>query len=350
MGKKLKNTKQGLNSSLNLKQGKSKNMKKEKSKLLEVKSTLKDILYNQKEDKKDTISKENYNNNNEGIKYSNKDYITETFNSRIIHMLIIYINKNKEKLKLYKYDTEPNFINKFINLIKELCLNEIEVAYLTLLLDKFDWKFDGINNHWIYFYILGIYTKEKVTSEDVSVNLLESKEEVNKKYLAFVNDPKFEDYIKEGIKTQEINQRFKELTKPINTYCRKNFVNYNSIADKIIKMSQPYGEESNANQLIKEKIMEENEKYINKNNEEDIFEKVISQDGQNKISTFSMNKKNNDFENKRFGSILADKNTFNNNNMFFNNLNLKREGSDLSLIKPSSHNSLNFAFHSDNNF
>ena len=115
-------------------------------------------------------------------------------------------------------------------------------------------------------------------------------------------------------------------------------------------MSQPYGEESNANQLIKEKIMEENEKYINKNNEEDIFEKVISQDGQNKISTFSMNKKNNDFENKRFGSILADKNTFNNNNMFFNNLNLKREGSDLSLIKQSSHNSLNFAFHSDNNF
>ena len=208
MGKKLKNSKQALDSSLNLKQGKSKNMKKERSKLLEVKSTLKDILYNKK-DKKEAISKKNYNDNMEK-NYLYTDYITETFNSRIIHMLILYLNKNKEKLKLYKYDTEPNFINKFINLIKELCLNEIEVAYLTLLLDKFDWKFDGINNHWIYFYILGIYTKEKVTSEDVSVNLLESKEEVNKKYLDFVNDPKFEDYIKEGIKTQEINQRFKE--------------------------------------------------------------------------------------------------------------------------------------------
>ena len=264
-------------------------------------------------------------------------------------MLIVYINKNKEKLKLYKYDTEPNFINKFINLIKELCLNEIEVAYLTLLLEKFDWKFDGINNHWIYFYILGIYTKQIVTSEDVSVNLLESKEEVNKKYLDFVNDPKFEDFEREGIKTQEINQRFKELTKPINTFCRKNFVNYNSIADKIIKMSQPYGEESNANQLIKEKILEENEKLINKNNEENIFEKYIPQVGQNNIFTISMNNRN-AFKNGRLKSIIADKNTFNNNNNIYNNLNLpKIGGSDLSLIKQSSHNSLNSAFHSDNN-
>ena len=347
MGKKLKNSKQPLDSSLNLKQGKSKNMKKERSKLLEVKSTLKDILYNKK-DKKEAISKKNYNDNMEK-NYLYTDYITETFNSRIIHMLILYLNKNKEKLKLYKYDTEPNFINKFINLIKELCLNEIEVAYLTLLLDKFDWKFDGINNHWIYFYILGIYTKQIVTSEEESVYFLKLKPEVNAKYLDFVNDPKFEDFEREGIKTQEVNQRFKELTKPINTYCRKNFVNYNSIADKIIKMSQPYGEESNANQLIKEKILEENEKYINKINEENIFEKYIPQVGQNNIFTISMNNRN-DFKNGRLKSIIADKNTFNNNNNIYNNLNLpKIGGSDLSLIKQSSHNSLNSAFHSDNN-
>ena len=102
-------------------------------------------------------------------------------------MLIVYINKNKEKLKLYKYDTEPNFINKFINLIKELCLNEIEVAYLTLLLDKFDWKFDGINNHWIYLYILGIYTKQIVTSEEESVYFLQLKPEINEALTKEIN-------------------------------------------------------------------------------------------------------------------------------------------------------------------
>ena len=318
-------------------------MKKERSKLIEVKSTLKDILYSQK-DKKESISKENYNNNNEGIKYSNKDYITETFNSRIIHMLILYLNKNKEKLKLYKYDTEPNFINKFINLIKELCLNEIEVAYLTLLLDKFDWKFDGINNHWIYFYILGIYTKQIVTSEDDSVNLLESKPEVKDKYYVVVNDSIFNDFEREGIKTQEINQRFKELTKPINTFCRKNFVNYNSIADKIIKMSQPYGEESNANQLIKEKILEENNKNINEINEED---KVPNNFDDNYLAILRLNPRDvRKFAEKKNMSIIADKNTYNNNI-----LNLPRIGnSDLSLIKERSDNSLNSAFHSDNNF
>ena len=345
MGKKLKNTKQGLNSSLNLKQGKSKNMKKEKSKLLEVKSTLKDILYNQKEDKKDTKSKENYNNNNEGIKYSNKDYITETFNSRIIHMLIVYINKNKEKLKLYKYDTEPNFINKFINLIKELCLNEIEVAYLTLLLDKFDWKFDGINNHWIYFYAFGIYTKKKVTSEHASNYFLESKpKEVQEKYIKLVNDEKFENFEREGIKIQEINQRFKELTKPINTFCRKNFVNYNSISDKIIKMSQPYGEESYANQLIKEKILEENKNNVNeineenKNNIDEILEenKLLKNNSQSGISfpgSFYRRKNIIAPNDPKFMSIYAVKNIFDNNNINGNLDSSKIGGTDLGFFK-----------------
>ena len=48
MGKKLKNSKQPLDSSLNLKQGKSKQMKKRKNKFLEVKIALKAILYDKK--------------------------------------------------------------------------------------------------------------------------------------------------------------------------------------------------------------------------------------------------------------------------------------------------------------
>ena len=334
MGKKLKNSKQPLDSSLNLKQGKSKQMKKGKHKFLEVKSTLKDILYAKK------ISTSNENN----IEKKYSDYYSEIFNSRIVHMLIVYLNKNKEKLKSYYYDTEPNFINKFINLIKELYLNEIELAYLTLLLDKLDWKFDNINNHWIYFYCLGIYTKKNVKSEFESDELLESKKEAKDNYTYLVNETKFEDFEKEGISTQEINQRFKELTKPINTFCRKNFVNYNSIADKIIKMSQPYGEESNANQLIKEKILEENNKNINEINEED---KVPNNFDDNYLAILSLNPRDvRKFAEKKNMSIIADKNTYNNNI-----LNLPRIGnSDLSLIKERSDNSLNSAFHSDNNF
>ena len=79
-----------------------------------------------------------------------------------------------------------------------------------------------------------------MTSEQASNYFLESKQkEVQEKYIKLVNDEKFENFEREGIKIQEINQRFKELTKPINTFCRKNFVNYNSISDKIIKMNEP---------------------------------------------------------------------------------------------------------------
>ena len=65
---------------------------------------------------------------------------------------------------------------------------------MTLLLDKLDWKFDNINNHWIYFYCLGIYTKKNVKSEFESDELLESKKEAKDNYTYLVNETKFEDF------------------------------------------------------------------------------------------------------------------------------------------------------------
>ena len=190
MTKKLKALKQTSSSSLNLRPGKSKLKNKKRSKILAVKATLKTLLST----KKPSVSDEIYNEK----KYS--DYFTEIFNSKIIYMIIVYINKNKEKLKNYKYDKEPNFINKFINLIKELCLNEIEVSYLTLLLDKLGWNFENIN-HWIYFYSLGVYTKQMVTNDYESDELLELKEEIKDKYYPeIVNHSKFEEFERKGIK------------------------------------------------------------------------------------------------------------------------------------------------------
>ena len=39
---------------------------------------------------------------------------------------------------------------------------------------------------------------------------------------------------------KEINKRFIYLSKPINSYYRKNYVNINGIVDNIVKLSQPY--------------------------------------------------------------------------------------------------------------
>ena len=342
MTKKLKDAKKPQNSSLDLKPGKSK-LKKRKQKINAVKATLKSLLVI----KKPVASKEIYNDK----KYS--DYFTEIFNSKIIHMFIVYINKNKEKLKVNEYDKEPNFINKFITLIKELCLNEIEVAYLTLLLDKLGWKFEGINP-WYYFYSLGVYTKKNLTNEYESDELLELKAEVKDKYYPYlVNHSKFEQMEKYGIKTQEINQRFKELTKPINSFCRKNFINYSSIADKIIRLSQPYGEESNANQLFQEKAKEEENNNINDLNEGDILAGNILGDNYQdilnsnnaKVAILSINPNDvNKFNRNKNLSIIADKKNY------APDLNLLNIGSGLSLIKQRSDNSFNSDFRSANNF
>ena len=140
------------------KTGKNLNQAKKRNQINSVLSLLKDVLYSRKSDINPT----------EHILKAYSDYITETFNSTIIHMFIVYLMKNKENLKKCKYDEEPNFINKFVILIKELHLNEIEVAFLTLLLDKVGWKLDNYE-HWMYFYCLGIYSKKKLL---VNMNLM----------------------------------------------------------------------------------------------------------------------------------------------------------------------------------
>ena len=60
----------------------------------------------------------------------------EEFNPTIVNMLIIFINKKLPKA----YQNESNFINKFINLIKKLLLNEIELSCFTILIDEISTK------------------------------------------------------------------------------------------------------------------------------------------------------------------------------------------------------------------
>ena len=294
---------------------------------------LKDQLHSRKSDINDREYK---------IK-SYSDYITETFNSTIIHMLIAYIMKNKEKLNKYKYDREPNFINKFVILIKELHLNEIEVAFLTLLLDKVGWKLDNYE-HWMYFYCLGIYSKKKVTGEYESDELLKKHEFAEEKYLEFVNGTEYDKIDTEGISNKELNERFMELTKPINSYCRKNFINYSGIADKIIRLSQPYGEESNGNKLFEENNEEE------KNNINNNDDKKIEFYGSFKANNNISNINNNNIDINRINNLgslnpYTGRNSINiylpgqfGNNR--NDLNLFSHRSHLSLHKGNSNNSL----------
>ena len=227
-----------------------KSLKKTIKNELYFQSSYKDIdkQKNEKDEFFPIISKEE-----EDKIYNNKytQYISEEFNVKIVSMMIIYINTNK--YFPIKYQNESDFIFKLINLLKHLLMNEFEISYFTILLDKIGWSWHNME-HWTYFCILGIYTKKLCGKEDDSSLLINIISRNNPEFMDYYTNLICDDEIMD--KTQEneisikiVNDRFKKLNRPINSYCRKNFINYNGIVDKIVKLSQPYGNESNGSQL-----------------------------------------------------------------------------------------------------
>ena len=241
-----------------------------------LKKEIKNELYNQYSNKE--IDKQKIKNDalfpliskeEEDIIYNNKytNYISEEFNSSIVNMIIIYINKNK--YFPLRYQNESKFINKLINMLKHLLMNQFEIAYFTILLDKIGWSWKNVE-HWTYFCILGIYTKllcGKEYDSSLLMNIISrNSPEFTDYYTNFICDEETMDKINEKeINIRIINERFRLLNRPINTYCRKNYINYNGIVDKIVKLSQPYGDESNGNQLKSNEQFNSNNGIIDKN-------------------------------------------------------------------------------------
>ena len=148
-------------------------------------------------------------------------------------------------------------------------MNEFEISYFTILLDRIGWKWQNVE-HWTYFCILGIYTKllcGKEYDSSLLMNIISrNSPEFTDYYTNFICDEETMDKINENvINIRLINERFKLLNKPINTYCRNNYINYNGIVDKIVKLSQPYGDESNGNQLKSNEQFNSNNGIIDKN-------------------------------------------------------------------------------------
>ena len=188
-------------------------------------------------------------------------YILKEFNSTIVNMIISYINY-KSFPKQYK--NQPNFIYKIINILKHFFMNEIEIACFTLLLDKIGWnnkKFE----QWLYFKILGILSKNLCGNENDLYLLMyffsRNNPEFTDIYSAFMNDKDIISKINEDeISIKQINKRFILLTKPINTYCQKNFINIEGLLDEIVKTSQTYLKGKSKHKLHKKIIKQDTAK------------------------------------------------------------------------------------------
>ena len=152
-----------------------------------------------------------------------------------------------------------------INLLKHLLMNEFEIAFFTILLDKLGWIYQNME-HWTYFCLLGIYTKKLADNEDESSLLIDLISRDNPYFMDLYINWICDDNIMKKIEENEIsvlliNERYKELTAQTNYFCQKNFINFNGIVDKIIKLSQPYGNENNGSKIdFNEKLFWNNER------------------------------------------------------------------------------------------
>ena len=244
------------------------------------------------------------------IKYTK--YMSEEFNSRIVNMFIIYIKSNKSFP--VGYQKEPNFINKFINLIKRLLMNELELSFFTILLDKMGWSYPEMD-HWIYFCILGIFSKKLLGNEEESallIDILSNKNTDLLTYYTTINEEEvIKNYEENSISIKKTNERFRQLTRPINSYCRHNFIYYNGVVDKIVKWSQPYGAESNGNQLNNDEFNLNNNNELNNDLPSFKEGKIIENLNNDNCKNFMINNNNNSI----YYNPLNPMNSYFNNNL-----------------------------------
>ena len=266
-------------------------------------------------------------------------YTMHEFNPKIVDMIIVYYNQNKSFPKLAK--SEPNFIYKLINILKNLLMNELEVAYFTVLLDKIEYNSINIEQ-WIFLTFVGITAKKLCgTSKDLMLIIyyFSSKDEkFIEKYSSFLDDEKHvSSIISNKISLKQINKRFKYLTKPINKYCQKNYINTNGIVDKIVKKCQPYN--INENGSTNDRINKKNTtKKYNKKNKSELNKFIVTKpcklfQFENYIDMINNNTQIN------LEGISEIENNINNNLDIFENKNIY--DSDFNLSKLDSISSLN---------
>ena len=232
------------------------------------------------------------------LKEQEKYFNNGILNSNIILMLNNYINTSETIPNNLKYKRE--FKEKFLNIIKTLLMNEIELASMTIVIDKIGWG--NINQEiWMNLYYIGLQIKELISSDN-SAKIIKDKCERNfiTNYNKWRNSPNikkiFED--KEVYSLINVNERMKKLNiKHINI--KREIINYNKIVNEI-----------DSNIIKKDKIINENnENNINDNNNEN----NINSNNNEVIVNDNNNENNINYNNNEYN--------INNNNNNENNIN-----------------------------
>ena len=206
--------------------------------------------------------------------YSNryKEYI----NQEISILCTVFINRLINESTTLPLEIKNTFnIHKILmEIVKQLFMNEYEIALFSLFLDLFGWVKNGIKLETNCFFI-GLILKQFSNESDFQV-MLNYFSQINKDFHANFekwktdNQDKVSYLFTKAFSYSEVNSRFSAFKKPFNIYCKTNYIDYNSVVDKILRMSLPYSE----NKQKEEEQSEENvegESHINKSENKTIF-------------------------------------------------------------------------------
>ena len=182
-----------------------------------------------------------------------QEYLLTQFNPNCI----LFINRIISESKTLSSDIQStNELHKILmNVVKKIMLNEFELTLFSIILDNLNLVNDNKYSIDIILFLIGLQVKE-LTSDDFSIILEKikfEKHEINLKDI-YVNWKRNIEEKINLISLKLINLKFKTLKKPFSSYCKNNYIDYNNIVDKILKMSLPYNNEG--------KILEEEDDFL----------------------------------------------------------------------------------------
>lgn len=191
------------------------------------------------------ISHKNLISNNSVEIYSEhyKKYISEEFNT----MCIVFINRLISESQTLPLDVKnSNNVHKILlKNVKELMMNEYEITLFSLLLDDIGWLNDSFSFE-EHLFFCGLSIKKMTLKEDVKI-FINYFSQINKGFIEQFEKWELAQKDKLSLnerkyKYNQVYLRFSMLKKPYNIYCKTNYIDYNSVVDKILRMSLPYSE------------------------------------------------------------------------------------------------------------
>jgi len=128
-----------------------------------------------------------------------------------------------------------------LNTVKTVLLNELELVYFSIYLDKLGWESNGFS---LEDNLLLTALAVKMYLNDNFKFIIEYLNRTKVNYLQQLNKwlETKKDYNVLSIAARDVNTRFNQLIKPSNPFCKTNFIDFNFVVDQILQMSIPYND------------------------------------------------------------------------------------------------------------